>query len=165
MKKLVSRAALAAGALVIGIAGTNAATYDTKTLNVQVNVSSSCAITNLNNVQFPSILANQTSTQDQTTSGYIQVTCSGSYNVNANSGQNSGGDITKRAMKSSVSSDLIAYNLYTDYYNTIWGNTPGTNTFSGTGNNSWNIYAKLPAGATPKDSASYTDLVTVTLTN
>ncbi len=165
MKKLVSRAALAASVLVIGIAGTNATTYDTKTLNVQVNVSSSCAITNLGNVQFPSILANQTSTQDQTTNSYVQVSCSGSYNVNADAGQNAGGDITKRAMKSSISSDLISYNLYSDYFSTIWGNTPGTNTISGTGNNSWTIWAKLPAGATPKDSASYTDLVTVTLTN
>ncbi len=42
MKKLISCAALAAGALVIGIAGVNATTYDTKQLNVQVNVSGAC---------------------------------------------------------------------------------------------------------------------------
>jgi spore coat protein U-like protein len=165
MKRLISCAALAASALVLGIASTNATTYDTKQLQVQVNVANACAITNLQNIQFNSILANQTTTQDQDASANLQVTCSGTYNVNADAGQNAGGDITKRAMKSSVSSDLIAYNLYTDYYTTVWGNTPGTNTFSTTGNGYFWIYAKIPAGATPKDSSSYTDIVTVTVTN
>ncbi len=91
----------------------------------------------------------------------------GAYNVNADAGQNAGGDITKRAMKSSLSSDTIAYNVYLNWYDrsAIWGNTPGVNTFSASGNNSWNIFAAIPAGATPKNSASYADIITVTLTN
>lgn len=167
MKKIISRAALAVGALALGIAGVNATTYDTKQLTVQVNVVGACAITSgFFNVQFQSLLANQPTTQDQIMVPNFYVTCSGTYNVSADAGQNAGGDITKRAMKSSASSDLISYNLYIDSNTSIvWGSTAGTNTLSGNGSGTVTSFAKLPTGTTPKDTANYTDVVTITLTN
>ena len=167
MRKFISGAALAIGALALGIAGVNATTYDTKQLTVQVGVIGTCAIGSFPAaLNFAALTANQPTTQDQTAVAYFGVVCSGTYNLSADAGQNAGGDITKRAMKSSASSDLISYNLYTDgTYKTIWGNTPGTNTISSTGTGSIPFYGKLPSGTTPKDTVTYTDVVTITLTN
>ena len=167
MNKIISGAALAVGALALGVAGVNATTFDTKQMTVQVNVLGACAITTYPPIQFQPLIANQPTTQDQLMYTALLVTCSGSYNVQADAGQNAGGDITKRAMKSSASSDLISYNLYTGNTNltTVWGSTAGTNTLSGTGSGYANFTARLPTGTTPKDTATYTDVVTVTLTN
>ena len=58
MRKIISRAALCAAALGLGFAQADAGTtQDTKSLNVQVAVGSTCSITDITNVTFDSVTA------------------------------------------------------------------------------------------------------------
>jgi spore coat protein U-like protein len=56
--------------------------------------------------------------------------------------------------------------MYSDAARTVnWGNTPATDTVSGTGNGSaqsLTVYGRVPTQATPAP-ASYSDTVTVTI--
>ena len=63
--------------------------------------------------------------------------------------------------------NTINYNLYTaGDYATIWGNTVNTDTLAFTGNGAeqtYTIYGRVPPQTTPAP-ATYTDLITVTIT-
>ena len=63
--------------------------------------------------------------------------------------------------------NTVNYSLYTDIArSTVWGNTVGTDTKSGTGNGSaqtLTVYGQLPAGQYPTPG-SYSDTITATIT-
>lgn len=98
----------------------------------------------------------------------LSVTCTknAAYNIGLDAGQNGGGNINARAMKSGAG-DTVGYQLYSDSGNTtVWGNTVGTNTVASTGTGtaqSFTVYGQVPAQTTPP-AATYNDNVTVTVT-
>jgi spore coat protein U-like protein len=178
MRKLISRAALAAGALVLGMAGayaqgaspnTTPATptlYDQKTLNVQVTVASSCSITSLPNILFDTITAGNQTTDDPKNS-MVSVACnSGSWNLRANATSNVAGD---RSMKNVASpSNTLTYRLCTNNTNTYAGcSSPfnATNAIAGTDSTPATIYAVMQPGVNPTATGVFADTVVIQLTN
>lgn len=165
MRKFISRAALAAAALALGFAQVTAATVqDTKTLNVQVSVASSCSITALSNVVFPTVSGTFTT---ETANGSLTVKCAGNtYTVSADAGANPAteGDVTTRRLKHGTS-DFLPYDLFTTG-TTEWGDGTGaTGTFGAAGTaagETYTILGSLP-GATNPNPGVYSDLVVVSL--
>jgi spore coat protein U-like protein len=169
MNKWISRSAFFAAALFLGLNGVNATTiFDTKSLNVQVAVSSTCSITGITSVSFPGIVAGVTFTPE-TASGNVTVLCTGNdYNVNADAGLNATtpGNVTTRNLKV-ASGELLPYHLVVNSATTEWGNATSGLPFSGTASStpaSIAINGTLPGG-TPTASGVYSDVVIVTLTN
>lgn len=97
----------------------------------------------------------------------LGVQCSNGtpYNVGLDAGQNGGGNINARKML--LGANSIGYQLYQNSArSTVWGNTIGSNTVSGTGNGntqSLTVYGQVPAQTTPP-AGTYNDTITVTVT-
>jgi spore coat protein U-like protein len=169
MNKWISRSAFFAAALFLGLNGGNATTIDTKSLNVQVAVSSTCSITSISGVTFPSIIAG-VPFSTETANGNVTVLCTGnSYNVNADAGGNAGttGDVTTRNLLVSGGGASLPYHLFVNGGLTEWGDATSGVPFSGTASptpTSIIVNGSLP-GATPTASGVYSDVVIVTLTN
>ena len=178
MRKLISRAALAAGALVLGMAGAYAQgasrtppplpqlVYDQKTLNVQVTVASSCSITSLPNILFDTINAGSQTTDDPKSST-VSVACnSGPWNLRANVTANTAGD---RLMKNIASPlNTLTYRLCTNNTSTYSGcSSPfnGVNAIPGSDSNPATIYAVMNPGVTPGAPGVFADTVVIQLTN
>lgn len=96
----------------------------------------------------------------------IQVGCSGTtpYNVGLNAGN--AGTIATREMTGPAGA-LLAYKLFSNAgYSVNWGNTVGTDTVTGVGNNTvqnLTVYGQIPAGQSVA-SGTYTDTIVATLT-
>lgn len=169
MNKWISRSAFFAAALFLGLNGGNATTFDTKSLNVQVSVASTCSITNISNISFPTVLGGAPFATE-TANGNVTVLCTGNdYHVNADAGQNgTAGDVTTRKMLVSGGTATLPYNLFLNGGTTEWGGTgTGGAPFAGTASStptSIIVNGSLP-GATPTASGVYSDVVVVTLTN
>ncbi|MFZ6658280.1 Csu type fimbrial protein [Undibacterium sp. TJN19] len=132
------------------------------TLAVSATVASACSVTG-------STLAFGAYTSAQIdNSASLTVICTNStpYNVGLDVGSGSGATLAVRKMTGSVSGTLN-YSLYKDSgRSTVWGNTVGTDTATGTGNGlsqSMTVYGRVPAGQNPGVGV-YSDSVTVTLT-
>ncbi len=102
---------------------------------------------------------------DSTTT--ILVTCSlaTTYNVGLSAGGGSGASVATRKLTSG--GNTLDYGLYTSAARTtVWGNTVGTDTVSGTGTGlpvSYTVYGRVAAQQSVPAGA-YTDTVTVTVT-
>ncbi|KGC54755.1 fimbrial family protein [Burkholderia mallei] len=110
-----------------------------------------------------------TAVNQQTT---LSVTCSNttSYNVGLDAGNVSGSTVSSRLLAGTTTgntSTTVSFQLYQDSgHTTIWGNTVGTNTVSGTGNGTaqtLSVYGQVPAQTTPKPD-TYESTVTATIT-
>ncbi|MER9580557.1 spore coat U domain-containing protein [Mesorhizobium sp. M0051] len=129
----------------------------TATINANCNVSAT-------NVNFGSVgvLA---SNVDSTGSVTVRCTNSTPYSIGLSAGTGSGATIAARKMTSGTK--LVSYSLYRDSgMATVWGNTIGTDTASGTGtglDQPYTVYAEAPAQTTPAPG-TYTDTVVVTVT-
>ncbi|WP_167514653.1 Csu type fimbrial protein [Mesorhizobium intechi] len=129
----------------------------TATINANCNVSAT-------NVNFGSVgvLA---SNVDSTGSVTVRCTDSTPYNIGLSAGSGSGATVASRKMTNGVKT--VTYSLYSDSgRTTVWGNTIGTNTSSGTGtglDQAYTVYARAPAQTTPAPG-TYTDTVVVTVT-
>lgn len=136
----------------------------TNTMPVTITIQNACNVssvapTTLNfGTQGPLASAvNQTST--------ITVTCTSGapYNIGLDGGGS--GNINARVMKNGT--NTVGYQLYSNAgMTTVWGNTVGTNTVTGTGTGSaqaFTVYGQVPAQTTPPAGA-YTDTVNVTVT-
>jgi spore coat protein U-like protein len=142
----------------------DATTTVTTTIAVSASVLSSCGVTALP-LAFGTYSPTQsTNTTAQTT---VVVTCTNGtpYNVGLNAGIGTGATVASHKLTSG--SNLLNYTLYQDSgYSTVWGNTIGTNTVSGTGSGltqTINVYGSITAlQAVP--AGSYADTVTVSLT-
>ncbi len=141
-----------------------ATTTVTATIAVSASVLSSCGVTALP-LAFGTYLPTQaTNTTAQTT---VAITCTNGtpYNVGLNAGGGTGATVATRKMTSGA--NTLNYTLFSDSgYSTVWGNTIGTNTVTGTGNGliqTINVYGSITAlQAVP--AGSYTDSITVALT-
>ncbi len=142
----------------------DATTTVTASIAVSATVLSSCGVTALP-LAFGTYSPTQsTNTTAQTT---VVVTCTNGtpYNVGLNAGAGTGATVATRKMTSG--SNTLTYSLYSDSgYSTVWGNTIGTNTVTGTGTGltqTINVYGSATAlQAVP--AGSYADTVTVSLT-
>jgi spore coat protein U-like protein len=137
----------------------------TAQFNVQMTITSDCQITSATNMNFgPSGVIS--TNHDATSTITVQCTNGTNYNVGLNEGAGTGATIPVRKM-TGVGGATINYSLYTDSNRSIvWGNTPNTNTVSGTGTGAaqpYTVYGRVAAQATPA-AGTYTDTVTVTLT-
>jgi spore coat protein U-like protein len=135
----------------------------TRTLTVTLQqVSPGCGIgaNALNFGNYTGAVLNATTT--------IQVACTGgdAYSIGLNAGAGAGATTTTRDMTGPGGAELN-YKLFSNSgYSVNWGNTVGTNTVSGTGNNgvqNFTVYGQIPAGQTVA-TGSYTDTIVATLT-
>lgn len=136
----------------------------TQTFTVQLTITASCSITSASTLDFGSQgLLN--SVIDATSTIQVQCTTSTPYNIGLDAGAGSGATVTTRKMTNGGST--VNYSLYSDTgRTTVWGNTIGSNTVTGTGSGSaqsFTVYGRVPVQATPA-SGAYTDTVTVTVT-
>ncbi|MGD0096279.1 MAG: spore coat protein U domain-containing protein [Terracidiphilus sp.] len=98
----------------------------------------------------------------------IQVACTGgtAYNVGLNAGTGVGATVTTREMTGPAGA-LLNYKMFSNSGRTTnWGNTIGTDTVAGTGNNgiqNLTVYGEIPSGQTVA-SGSYADVIITTLT-
>jgi spore coat protein U-like protein len=98
----------------------------------------------------------------------LQVACTAgtSYNVGLNAGTGAGGTVTTREMTGPAGA-LLHYKMFSNTGRSInWGNTVGTDTVAGTGNNAiqnLTVYGQIPAGQSV-GTGSYTDTIIATLT-
>jgi spore coat protein U-like protein len=164
--KTLALSATTAAVLVSAVAPmeADATTTVTATIAVSATVLSSCGVTALP-LAFGTYSPTQsTNTTAQTT---VVVTCTNGtpYNVGLNAGGGTGATVASRKLTSG--SNLLTYSLYSDTgYSTVWGNTIGTNTVTGTGtglSQTINVYGSITALQTVP-AGSYTDSVTVSLT-
>ena len=109
----------------------DASTTTTATMAVTASILPSCGVTAL-----PLAFGIYSPTQpgNTTAATTVAVTCTNGtpYNVGLSAGSGSGATITTRILTSG--GNTLTYSLYSDSgYSTVWGNTIGTNTVSGTG--------------------------------
>ena len=166
LKSVVRRGALLSlAALLAQALGSVAhAATATSTFTVQMTVTSSCVINSASTLNFGSqgvLVANV----DNTSTLQVQCTNTTPYNIGLDAGLGTGATVAVRKMTSG--GNTINYSLYSDSgRTTVWGNTVGTNTITGTGNGasqSYTVYGRVPPQTTPA-AATYTDTITVTVT-
>ncbi|MGY0798196.1 Csu type fimbrial protein [Lysobacter sp. A286] len=165
------KTSLLATALIAGgaIAPANAA--DNMNFDVTITIDKSCDVTSTSDVSFNSRFA---SAGTVSTNGGVTIQCTVDvpYNVALNAGNNGGTDITARKMLiSGGGTDTIAYQLYQDTAQTVWGQTVGTDTVTGTGigfgaaatfNQPHTVYAEATIVGT-EPVGSYSDTITATV--
>ena len=157
MKTLLSRAALGAAAMALGLSGAQATTA-TANLNVSLQVISSCTVS-----ATPLTFPQSTVSSNADATATISVTCGSgaSYSVTLGDGQHS--PVPGLRMMAS-SSGTIEYQLYSDAARgAAWfgaAAVPGTGTGAA---QPITVYGRVPAspGATP---GAYSDQVQITVT-
>ena len=135
------------------------------TFDVTVTIIADCTIaaSNLNFGSSQGVLATAV-----TANTSLNVTCTNTtpYNVGLSSGTGTGSSGTTRFMSGTgVNTDTLAFNLFQASGNTIWGNTQGTDTKSGSGNGvaqSITVYGQIPVQTTPQPD-SYKSTITATV--
>jgi len=139
------------------------ATTTTATIAVSATVLSLCTVAAL-----PLAFGNYSSTANSDTSTTVSVVCTNgtSYNVGLDNGTTTGATTAARLMAGS-GGNTLTYSLFKDASRTtVWGNTIGTNTTTGTGNGllqTLTVFGRVPSGQFVAPGG-YTDTVTVTLT-
>ncbi|MET0328584.1 MAG: spore coat U domain-containing protein [Luteimonas sp.] len=162
------RAFLFLAALVAsGVALPAAAQSATTSFDVTLTITATCTINTpaATNVAFPD---SPSTAVNVDAIGQLNVNCTPgtTYNIALNPGLHAGGGgIGARAM-SSPGGTLVPYQLYQNAgHTTIWGQTPGTDTLSATGNGAVQtipVYGRVPVTNFP--AGSYSDTVTATIT-
>jgi spore coat protein U-like protein len=140
-----------------------ASTTKTTTFQVSLVISNDCAIS-ATALSFGSSGVLSANINQSTT---LSVTCSNTtpYSVGLDAGSVSGSTVTTRLLGNGAAT--VQFQLYSDSaHTTVWGNTPGTNTVSGTGTGgaqSLTVYGEVPAQGTPAAN-TYTSTVTASVT-
>jgi spore coat protein U-like protein len=129
---------------------------------VTAHVTKHCTIS-ATNLNFGSYTQAQLDGQSE-----IQLTCSDAtpFDVGLDGGKFPGAVVARRSMTGPALSQLD-YQLFTDpARTTVWGNTVGTDTVSGTGDGlpqTLNVYGRIPSGQSVR-GGGYEDTITATLT-
>ena len=133
----------------------------TTTFRVQARVNAVCEIT-ANDLDFGAYTAQGATPLQATT--LLRATCTPqtTYNVGLNEGTSPGATVNARKMVSGA--NVLNYQLYSDASRTtIWGNTTGTDTVTGTGTGlavDHTVYGQVPA-AQVIPAGDYADTITV----
>jgi spore coat protein U domain-containing protein, fimbrial subunit CupE1/2/3/6 len=158
------KAALAA-CFLIPWAGASHAGTATTTFGVSAQIVATCTINSASTLNFGNSIGVLSANVPGTST--IQVTCTNStaYSIGLDAGTGSGATVAVRKLTSGGAT--VNYSLYSDSgHNTVWGNTPPTDTVAGTGNGtaqSFTVYGQIPPQTTPAPG-TYTDTITVTVT-
>lgn len=138
------------------------AAQTTTTFAVTATVLTSCVV-----VATPLAFASITFSGDVDANNAITVTCTPgtAYDIGLDAGNGSGATVSNRKMTNLLSSDTLEYSLYqASDYSTVWGDTVGTDTVSGTGGpNIHTVYGRIP-GSQNVPAGNYLDTITVTVT-
>ncbi|MQA41375.1 Csu type fimbrial protein [Rugamonas aquatica] len=161
--------AVAFAATTLFAAVADAAVYSngskTSTFDVTLTIIADCTIA-ANNLNFGSsqgVLA--TAVTANTT---LSVTCTNTtpYNLGLSAGTGTGSSGTTRYMSGTGgNTSTIGFNLFQTAGATVWGNTQGTNTQSGTGTGSAQtitVYGQIPVQTTPQPD-TYKSTITATV--
>lgn len=141
----------------------SASTTRTTTFQVSLVISNDCAIS----ATALSFGTSGTLSANIDQSATLSVTCSNTtpYSVGLDAGSVSGSTVATRLLGSGAAT--VQFQLYSDSSRTtVWGNTLGTNTVSGTGtgsSQSLTVYGEVPPQATPAAN-TYTSTVTASVT-
>jgi len=157
--------ALSAAAILAGSAlcPVEASTTRTATFLVSLTITSDCEIST-NPLSFGSSGVIQTNIAVSTT---LTVTCSNTtpYNIGLDAGTVTGSTVAARLLSSGTAN--VSFQLYEDSgHTTVWGNTIGTNTLTGTGTGaaqSLTVYGQVPTQTTPA-AGTYSSTVTMSVT-
>src|SRR5690349_4483422 len=122
----------------------------TSSFTVSITIAATCTVNSASTLNFGNqgILSTNV---DQTST--IQVTCTNTtpYNIGLDAGTGSGATVTTRKLTSGGAT--VNYTLYSNSgRTTVWGNTVGTDTVTGTGNGSgqnFTVYGRVPPQTTP----------------
>lgn len=133
--------------------------------NVQITITASCQINSAGALSFGSSGVIGANIDAQSTI-VVQCTNGTPFNLGLGAGTGTGATVTNRLM-TGPSSATVGYSLYTTAArSTVWGNTIGTDTQTGTGTGAaqnFIVYGRVPAQTTP-GAGAYSDTVAVTLT-
>jgi spore coat protein U-like protein len=162
--KLMLACASMVGAFTLGLQPANAiAATTTATFTVSAVVPAACALS-ADSMSFGTYSGSALSTTST-----ITATCTSStpYSIALDAGLNAGtpGDTSTRRL--GFGGSYIAYDLFQDAaHSDHWGNTVGTDVYTGTGSGSSqaiSVYGSLAAGTVPAPG-TYSDTITATLT-
>jgi len=137
----------------------------TTTFRVSARVEAVCSVT-ATDLDFGVYSSQNASPQPGTT--ILQATCTPgtTYNIGLNAGTSSGATINQRKMSGTPASNQLNYQLYSDSsHTTIWGNTSGTDTVTGSGTGltvPHTVYGQIP-GAQNVPAGNYADTITVSI--
>jgi spore coat protein U-like protein len=155
MKTLLSRAALAAAAMALGLSD-GQATQAPGNLSVSLTVTSNCTVGTSSSITFPKT----TGQQDVDGQGSVSITCASgtTYTVALGTTLHY---TTSRQMQTSDASGVIPYELYSDPARTIVWNSSSPLPKTSTGTDLIPVYGHaLASGATP---GTYNDTVSITV--
>jgi spore coat protein U-like protein len=162
MAKYISRAAIAAAALAIGVSGVYAVQYGTGDLVVSVTVDPTCNITGVDPIVFSKIAKGATTTEE-VKSSVIHVSCnSGGWHLSP--ATDFPDDV--RSMTNGAAS--LHYKVCKPTPGTYASCTPFNQNHPIPGSDltgSVIIYAIMEGNVLPAASGTYTDTVTISLTN
>ncbi|NOV22055.1 spore coat U domain-containing protein [Cupriavidus necator] len=136
----------------------------TTTFQVRLTLANDCAIS-VTDLDFGSqgVLA---ANIDQSSNLTVTCTSGAAYTVGLDAGSATGSTIATRLLIGPAAA-TVGYQLYRDSARAqVWGNTPATDTISGTGNGTAQtipVYGRVPPQTTPAAGA-YTSTVTATIT-
>ncbi|MFC3165944.1 Csu type fimbrial protein [Ciceribacter thiooxidans] len=159
---------LTAFALLAGVpllAGPAQAQTATDIFTVRIQITAECLINSTTTLNFGAsgVLSSATTGTSEIT---VQCTNGTTYNVGLNEGLGIGATVASRRM-TGPGSATVTYSLYSDVaHTTVWGQTIGTDTVSGTGTGAsqvYTVYGQVPAQSTPA-AGTYSDTITVTVT-
>jgi spore coat protein U-like protein len=148
------------------VAGSANATTTTSTFGVSLAITAQCVINSTTLMDFNTgAIGVINANHDATSTLKLQCTNTTPYDIGLDAGTTSGGAVAQRLL--AHGGNTINYNLYTaaDHL-TIWGNTVASDTVTSAGNGAeqtFTIYGRVPPQTTPAP-ATYTDLITVTIT-
>ena len=171
MKTLLSRAALAAAAMALGLSGAHATTYTysaTGDLSVSLQITSTCVV-GASTLSFGAIGGDPSGTPS---AGSLTVKCTAGTHYDIDLGKGTGGISANRVMKGSKGG-TVAYNLYYDPANTqVWGSATtngkswagwaGTDRVGTGGGELINVYGLIAANQNGVPD-TYSDTVIITI--
>ena len=162
MAKYISRAAIAAAVLAIGISGAYAGQYGVADLSVSVNVATSCSISSVAAIAFTQITAGSMTTEDVKPSA-IAVNCnSGGWRLSV------AADVDNDVRSMTNGSASLHYKLCNPIPGSYAGCIPfnQSHPISGTAlTDTQTIYGVMEGGVLPAKSGNYTGTVQIQLTN
>ena len=113
-------------------AGPALAQTATTQFNVQITINAECQINSAADLNFGASGVIDTAVE-ATSAIAVQCTNGTPYNIGLNAGQGAGATVAARLM-TGPNSETVTYSLYTDAgHATVWGNTIGTDTVTGSG--------------------------------